>query len=76
MAYARFIALFDTTFFRVPITLLVVGEGFEPSKAEPGDLQSPPIGHSGNPPFSTWLRKASNSTSRSQITNYYLIEAS
>ncbi|MEY3454359.1 MAG: hypothetical protein RLZZ147_484 [Actinomycetota bacterium] len=28
----------------------VAGEGFEPSKAEPGDLQSPPIGRSGNPP--------------------------
>ena len=33
---------------------MVAGEGFEPSKAEPGDLQSPPIGRSGNPPgFST-----------------------
>ena len=32
--------------------LLVAGEGFEPSKAEPGDLQSPPIGRSGNPPRS------------------------
>ena len=32
------------------ISLLVAGEGFEPSKAEPGDLQSPPIGRSGNPP--------------------------
>ena len=31
-------------------SLLVAGEGFEPSKAEPGDLQSPPIGRSGNPP--------------------------
>ncbi len=30
--------------------ILVAGEGFEPSKAEPGDLQSPPIGRSGNPP--------------------------
>ena len=29
---------------------MVAGEGFEPSKAEPGDLQSPPIGRSGNPP--------------------------
>ncbi len=29
---------------------VVAGEGFEPSKAEPGDLQSPPIGRSGNPP--------------------------
>ena len=32
------------------MTFLVAGEGFEPSKAEPGDLQSPPIGRSGNPP--------------------------
>ena len=32
------------------INKLVAGEGFEPSKAEPGDLQSPPIGRSGNPP--------------------------
>ena len=30
--------------------VMVAGEGFEPSKAEPGDLQSPPIGRSGNPP--------------------------
>ena len=30
--------------------MMVAGEGFEPSKAEPGDLQSPPIGRSGNPP--------------------------
>jgi hypothetical protein len=29
---------------------LVAGEGFEPSKAEPADLQSAPIGRSGNPP--------------------------
>ena len=26
------------------------GEGFEPSKAMPSDLQSDPFGHSGNPP--------------------------
>ena len=32
------------------IETVVAGEGFEPSKAEPGDLQSPPIGRSGNPP--------------------------
>ncbi|MEY2945070.1 MAG: hypothetical protein RL433_752, partial [Actinomycetota bacterium] len=36
---------------------LVVGSGFEPLKAKPADLQSAPIGHSGNPPFSTCLRK-------------------
>ena len=30
--------------------MLVVGSGFEPLKAEPADLQSAPIGRSGNPP--------------------------
>ena len=29
---------------------LVEGDGFEPSKAMPADLQSAPFGHSGNPP--------------------------
>ncbi len=29
---------------------MVVGEGFEPSKAVPADLQSAPFGHSGTPP--------------------------
>ena len=29
---------------------MVEGEGFEPSKAEPTDLQSAPFGHSGIPP--------------------------
>lgn len=33
------------------VSLLVVDDGFEPSKAEPTDLQSVPIGRSGNPPF-------------------------
>ena len=28
-----------------------MGSGFEPLKAEPADLQSAPIGHSGNPPI-------------------------
>ena len=31
-------------------TNFVVGEGFEPSKAEPTDLQSVPFGHLGTPP--------------------------
>ncbi len=30
---------------------MVVGEGFEPSKAVPADLQSAPFGHSGTPPW-------------------------
>ena len=29
---------------------MVVGEGFEPSKAEPADLQSAPFDHSGTQP--------------------------
>ena len=29
---------------------MVEGEGFEPSKAVPSDLQSDPFGHSGTPP--------------------------
>ena len=29
---------------------MVVGEGFEPSKAEPADLQSAPFDHSGIQP--------------------------
>ena len=33
--------------------LLVEGEGFEPSKAEPSDLQSDPFGRSGTPPNET-----------------------
>jgi hypothetical protein len=32
------------------VNICVVGSGFEPLKAEPADLQSAPIGHSGNPP--------------------------
>ena len=32
---------------------LVEGEGFEPSKAEPSDLQSDPFGRSGTPPSET-----------------------
>ena len=47
--------------------LLVAGEGFEPSKAEPGDLQSPPIGRSGNPPRSNVLRRV-------KITSIYSVE--
>ena len=29
---------------------MVVGEGFEPPKAEPAELQSDPFGRLGNPP--------------------------
>ncbi len=40
---------------------MVAGEGFEPSKAEPGDLQSPPIGRSGNPP-GLFVKQPANSS--------------
>ncbi len=33
-----------------PLNALVEGEGFEPSKAEPSDLQSDPFDRSGTPP--------------------------
>ena len=33
--------------------LMVEGEGFEPSKAKPSDLQSDPFDHSGTPPRQT-----------------------
>jgi hypothetical protein len=32
---------------------MVAGEGFEPSKAKPSDLQSDPFDHSGTPPAET-----------------------
>ncbi len=34
----------------MPLNALVEGEGFEPSKAEPSDLQSDPFDRSGTPP--------------------------
>ncbi len=40
---------------------MVEGEGFEPSKAEPSDLQSDPFGHSGTPPEKWCRHQESNS---------------
>ena len=37
-------------------SVVVVGGGFEPPKAEPSDLQSDPFDHSGTPPISFWSR--------------------
>ena len=34
----------------LPTDFFLEGEGFEPSKAEPSDLQSDPFGRSGTPP--------------------------
>ncbi len=45
--------------------MMVVGEGFEPSKAVPADLQSAPFGHSGIPPRDvTRLLKATSITEK------------
>src|SRR5213078_3455068 len=38
------------TCYPFPDTRMVEGEGFEPSKAEPADLQSAPFDRSGTPP--------------------------
>ncbi len=39
---------------------MVEGEGFEPSKAVPADLQSDPFGHSGTPPRGGHIIKKSD----------------
>ena len=36
---------------------MVEGDGFEPSKAVPADLQSAPFGHSGTPPGCFFLTR-------------------
>jgi hypothetical protein len=48
------------------------GEGFEPSKAEPSDLQSDPFDRSGTPPKNRALNSASD-TSICQQTYCYKI---
>ena len=42
------------------------GEGFEPSKALPSDLQSDPFDHSGNPPVPSQNCKCRNSNDERQ----------
>ena len=46
---AKVIPIYDTRNSYSHV-FLVEGEGFEPSKAEPTDLQSVPFGHSGTSP--------------------------
>ena len=53
------------------LKVLVAGEGFEPSKAEPGDLQSPPIGRSGNPPGSICSLRILAKGSYSGLIGYF-----
>ena len=48
--YTRKTRIRRTSSPAVTWTCMVEGEGFEPSKAEPADLQSAPFGHSGTPP--------------------------
>jgi hypothetical protein len=58
---------FQTRFYHIllctTIQKAVEGEGFEPSKAEPSDLQSDPFDRSGTPPNETanceWFRPIS-----------------
>ena len=45
-----YIVVFPMTCYPFPDTRMVEGEGFEPSKAEPADLQSAPFDRSGTPP--------------------------
>ena len=51
---------------------MVAGEGFEPSKAEPGDLQSPPIGRSGNPPGCS-VRRRKGTGAAHQLANWPIL---
>ena len=39
-----------------PLSCSVGGDGFEPPKASPADLQSAPFGHSGNHPIAFVLK--------------------
>ena len=52
-------------------SILVEGEGFEPSKAEPTDLQSAPVDRLGTPPkkFKPAILKESITTVNSCIFN-------
>ena len=43
------------------------GEGFEPSKASPADLQSVPFGHSGICPFKTFNMKLTHFNSQNKL---------
>ena len=54
------------------------GEGFEPSKASPADLQSVPFGHSGTHPYGIVLLRADERTRTVNllITNQLLCQLS
>lgn len=52
---------------------MVEGEGFEPSKAEPTDLQSAPFGRSGTPPQMNCLFTKNNGADYRNRTDDLLI---
>ena len=58
---AEVLPLNYTRFIHPFCIILVEGEGFEPSKAEPSDLQSDPFGRSGTPPNEHVLPEISKS---------------
>ena len=49
------------------------GEGFEPSKAEPTDLQSAPFGHSGTHPNDQYAESTVNGTNRARTCDPLLL---
>ena len=63
---------------RICSGVVVDGEGFEPSKASPADLQSVPFGHSGIHPFFAFQQKADDRTRTDNllITNQLLCQLS
>ena len=55
---------------------MVVREGFEPSKAEPADLQSAPFGRSGTPPNLKYGAACRTRTNHLLITSQLLYQMS
>ena len=55
---------------------MVVGEGFEPSKALLTDLQSVPFGHSGTPPYNIFGASEGTRTPNLLITSQLLYQLS
>ena len=53
--------------------ILVEGEGFEPSKAEPSDLQSDPFDRSGTPPKRTLFSSMTGEKSMVSVQRYHFL---
>src|ERR1700744_1771906 len=47
---------------------MVVGDGFEPSKAKPADLQSAPVGHLGNLPNQNQIKSSTGRAFRFKLS--------